>query len=84
MDLLCVPPALHNWKAGEKSPLHIKRMKNVCIQLASDGFMTGTILFLSQTFPAGKYTDQRIWNDYKLHDHFVGKAMEWLQTEDSS
>jgi hypothetical protein len=26
--------------------------------------MTGTIIFLSQAFLAGKYTDQRIWNYY--------------------
>jgi hypothetical protein len=62
--LLCVPPALHNWKAGEKSPLHIKRMKMCAFNLLLMVLMTGTILFLSQTFTAGKYTDQRIWNDY--------------------
>jgi hypothetical protein len=64
MDLLCVPPALHNWKAGKKSPLHIKRMKMYAFNLLLMVLMTGTILFLSQTFTAGKYTDQRIWNYY--------------------
>jgi hypothetical protein len=48
----------------EKSPLHIKRMKMYAFNLLLMVLMTGTIIFLSQTFPAGKYTDQCIWNYY--------------------
>jgi hypothetical protein len=40
-------------KAGEKSPLHIKRMKMCAFNLLLMVLMTGTIIFLSQTFPAG-------------------------------
>jgi acetylornithine deacetylase/succinyl-diaminopimelate desuccinylase-like protein len=49
---------------GEISTSHQVHENVYVFNLLLMVLMTGTILFLSQAFPAGKYTDQRIWNYY--------------------
>jgi hypothetical protein len=48
--------------------------ENVCIQLASDGSHDWNDPISFSSLHCWKVTDQRIWNDYKLRDHFVGKS----------
>lgn len=57
----------------ETSPLYLKRMKAHAFNILLIVLMAGTIIFLSDALPAGKYTDQAIWNKYNLRDRFVEK-----------